>query len=69
MLNPDYVQIARAYGIAGRMVSDRSELSDAIRVMFQTDGPYLLVANCLEEENVMPMIPYGAAVDKMICSI
>ncbi len=69
MLNPDYIQIARAYGIAGRMVSDRSELSDAIRVMFQTDGPYLLVANCLEEENVMPMIPYGAAVDKMICNI
>lgn len=69
MINPDYAKIADAYGICSRTVSERSELEAAIQEMFRTDGPYLLIANCLEEENVMPMIAYGDAVDKMIFSI
>ncbi len=69
MVNPDYVQIASAYGIKARMVSDRNELEDAIREMFTTDGPFLLEAICEEEENVLPMIPARTAVDRMICNI
>ena len=67
MANPDYMQIASAYGIPSRRVSDRKELEDAVREMFITDGPFLLEANCMEEECVMPMIPYGNAVDDIIC--
>lgn len=69
MVNPDYVQIASAYGIKARMVSDRNELEDAIREMFATDGPFLLETICEEEENVLPMIPARTAVDRMICNI
>ena len=69
MLNPDYMQIASAYGIPARRISDRSELESAVREMFATDGPFILEANCMEEENVMPMIPYGNPVDQMICHI
>lgn len=67
MANPDYMQIASAYGISSRRVSDRKELEDAVREMLSTDGPFLLEANCMEEECVMPMIPYGNAVDDIIC--
>lgn len=69
MLNPDYMQIASAYGIPSRRISDRAMLDDAVREMLQTDGPFLLEANCMDEENVLPMIAYGQAVDKMIFKI
>lgn len=69
MLNPDYMQIASAYGIPSRRISDRAMLDDAVREMMQTDGPFLLEANCMDEENVLPMIAYGQAVDKMIFKI
>ena len=66
MLNPDYMQIATAYGIPSRRVMERSELADAIREMLATDGPFLLEA-CVEEEgNVMPMTPPGGSVNQML---
>lgn len=66
MLNPDYMQIAAAYGIPSRRVMERSELADAIREMLATDGPFLLEA-CVEEEgNVMPMTPPGGSVNQML---
>ena len=66
MLNPDYMQIAAAYGIPSRRVMERLELADAIREMLATDGPFLLEA-CVEEEgNVMPMTPPGGSVNQML---
>ena len=66
MLNPDYMQIAAAYGIPSRRVMERSKLADAIREMLATDGPFLLEA-CVEEEgNVMPMTPPGGSVNQML---
>ena len=66
MLNPDYMQIASAYGIPSRRVMERAELADAIREMLATDGPFLLEA-CVEEEgNVMPMTPPGGSVNQML---
>ena len=66
MLNPDYMQIAAAYGIPSRRVMKREELADAIREMLAADGPFLLEA-CVEEEgNVMPMTPPGGSVNQML---
>lgn len=66
MLNPDYMQIASAYGIPSRRVMERAELADAIHEMLATDGPFLLEA-CVEEEgNVMPMTPPGGSVNQML---
>ena len=45
MENPDFVAIAKAYGIAGRAVEKREELDDAIAEMLNHDGAYVLVAN------------------------
>ena len=66
MLNPDYLQIASAYGIPARRVMAREELSDAIREMLTTEGPFLLEACVVEEGNVLPMTPPGGSVNQML---
>ena len=52
MENPDFVAIAKAYGIASRAVEKREELDDAIAEMLNHDGAYVLVANRSEERRV-----------------
>ena len=66
MMNPDYMQIASAYGIPSRRVIERSELKGAIREMLAADGPFLLEACVIEEGNVMPMTPPGGTVNEML---
>lgn len=66
MLNPDYMQIAAAYGIPSRRVMQREELHEAIREMLATDGPFLLEACVVEEGNVLPMTPPGGSVNQML---
>ena len=66
MLNPDYMQIAAAYGIPSRRVMERTDLVSAIGEMLSTNGPFLLEV-CVEEEgNVMPMTPPGGSVNQML---
>lgn len=66
MLNPDYGQIASAYGIPSRRVLVREELAEAIQEMLNTDGPFLLEACVIEEGNVLPMTPPGGSVNQML---
>lgn len=66
MMNPDYMQIAAAYGIPSRRVMDRLELNDAIREMLKTDGPFLLETCVVEEGKVLPMTPPGSPVNYML---
>lgn len=66
MLNPDYMQIASAYGIASARVLDRESLQGAISEMLFTDGPFLLEACVTEEGNVLPMTPPGGSVNQML---
>ncbi len=69
MLNPDYEQIAGAYGIPSRTVIDRADLDDAIQEMLSTEGAFLLQCAVKEEDNVLPMTPPGADVDEMMLEI
>ena len=66
MLNPDYMQIASAYGIPSTRVFTREALQDAIAEMLSTDGPFLLEACVVEEGNVLPMTPPGGSVNQML---
>ena len=66
MLNPDYQQIAAAYGIPARRVMTREELHEAIAEMLATDGPFLLETCVVEEGNVLPMTPPGGSVNQML---
>lgn len=69
MMNPDYMQIAAAYGITGRRVMERDELEGAIREMLDTDGPFLLEVCVVEEGNVLPMTPPGSSVNDMLLEL
>ena len=66
MMNPDYMQIASAYGIPSHRVIERADLHDAIQEMLNTDGPFLLEACVVEEGNVLPMTPPGYSVNQML---
>ena len=66
MLNPDYMQIASAYGISSVRVFTREALKEAIAEMFATNGPFLLEACVVEEGNVLPMTPPGGSVNQML---
>lgn len=60
--NPDFITIAKGFGIAGHTVSDRANLSDSLDTLLASDKPYLLEIICEKEENVFPMVPAGASV-------
>lgn len=66
MMNPDYEKIAEAYNIPALTVTRREDLDHAIQQMLHTDGPLLLQAAVLEEDNVLPMCCPGHDVDDMM---
>ena len=63
--NPDFQKVAQAYDIPSRRVTSIDDLDEAIEEMLQTDGAYLLEACVGDGENVFPMIPAGATIDKI----
>jgi acetolactate synthase-1/2/3 large subunit len=65
--NPDFVKLAQAYGIRGfhlRRAGDVDRVLKAARDY--KDGPCVVEAEVIKEDNVFPMIPAGAAVKDMI---
>ena len=68
MANPDFVQIARAYGIEAARVSDPAELDGALEKMAAAGGAYFLEVVVENEENVFPMIPAGAPLSNIMCN-
>lgn len=66
MVNPDFVQIAQAYGIASENVETREQLDGAIERMLAHDGAYLLNVNIDPTDMIFPMTPAGAAVDDIM---
>ena len=64
--NPDFLMIARACGVRGRVVDRLEDLDDALNELFADDGAMLLHCACYPHENVWPMIPAGAALDELI---
>ena len=69
MVNPDYQQIALAYGIPSRRVLKREELDEAIQEMLNANGPYLLETCVVEEGNVLPMTPPGKTISDMLLDL
>jgi acetolactate synthase I/II/III large subunit len=66
MANPDFIMIAKAYGINGRSVSNREELAGAIAEMLSNDDAYLLEVNVETKGMVYPMVPTGHNISHMI---
>ena len=63
--SPDYVMVAKGYGIAGQKVSVRENLKDALKEMLDHDGSYLLEVMVGKENNVFPMVPQGCSVSEI----
>jgi len=66
MLNPDFVKLARAYGIPGRAVASLAETPSAIAEARGTEGPFLIEFRVEQETCVYPMVPSGAALHQML---
>lgn len=64
--NPDFIMIAKGFGMDGHKVTKRSELDEGIQKMVDHDGPYLLEVVVEKEDNVFPMVPSGASVSDII---
>ena len=60
--SPDFVQVAKGYGIAGQKVSKEKNLKNALKQMLDHDGSYLLEVMVGKENNVFPMVPQGCSV-------
>jgi acetolactate synthase-1/2/3 large subunit len=62
LTNPDFITIARGFGIDGKKVSEREDLDGTIEEMLNHEGPFLLEVTVEKEGNVFPMVPAGASV-------
>ncbi|MBN2610549.1 MAG: biosynthetic-type acetolactate synthase large subunit [Bacteroidales bacterium] len=66
MPTPDFPLLAKAFGIEGELVKDRTEIPGALDRMLEHSGPYLLEIKTEKEANVFPMIYPGKAVDEIV---
>ena len=65
--NPDFVKLAQAYGIKAFRIKRSADAERILRAAHEYDeGPCVVVAEVIQEDNVFPMIPAGAAVSGMI---
>lgn len=63
--NPDFITIARGFGMDGQTCAEREDLSAALDTMLAHDGPFLLEVIVETEENVFPMVPAGTSVSQI----
>ena len=64
--NPDFIMIAKGFGIEGHKVDKRENLENSIQKMLDHNGPYLLEIMIEKEDNVFPMVPTGSSVSEII---
>ena len=65
--NPDFVKLAQAYGIKAFRIKRSADAERTLRAAHEYDeGPCVVVAEVIQEDNVFPMIPGGAAISDMI---
>ena len=63
--SPNYVMVAKAYGIEAAKVDQRKQLVKAIETMLTHQGSYLLEVMVGKENNVFPMVPQGCSVSEI----
>jgi acetolactate synthase-1/2/3 large subunit len=66
--SPDFVQVAKGFGIPGQSISERKNLQSALKEMLEADGSYLLEVMVGKENNVFPMVPQGRGVAEIVLS-
>ncbi|MEO5681507.1 MAG: biosynthetic-type acetolactate synthase large subunit [Chitinophagaceae bacterium] len=66
--SPDFVQVAKGFGISGKKISKRDEVVSSLKEMLDHDGSFLLEIMVGKENNVFPMVPQGRGVAEIILS-
>ncbi|VAX18838.1 Acetolactate synthase large subunit [hydrothermal vent metagenome] len=63
---PDFVKLAEAYGAFGARVTKPEEVAPAIKKAIKLKKPAIIDCVVEREENVYPMVPAGAPINKML---
>jgi acetolactate synthase-1/2/3 large subunit len=63
--SPDFVALAAAYRIPGRVIENREDLPTALNEMLSNKGSFLLEVMVTKENNVFPMVPQGCSVSEI----
>lgn len=66
--SPDFVQVAKGFGIPGKSISERNELQSSLKEMLEAEGSFLLEVMAGKENNVFPMVPQGRGVAEIVLS-
>ena len=65
--NPDFVKVANAYQVKSFRITSNEELAPILKEAFEyNEGPCLIHAEVIKEDNVFPMIPSGAGAEDML---
>ncbi|MBX9851112.1 MAG: biosynthetic-type acetolactate synthase large subunit [Cytophagaceae bacterium] len=66
LLNPDFVMMAKAFGMDSVSAESAEELKEAIKKAQNCEKPFLIHAKVLKEENVLPMVAPGTSLSDTI---
>jgi acetolactate synthase-1/2/3 large subunit len=65
--NPDFVKLAEAYNVKGFHMNATDQVKSVLKdALAYNDGPCVIHAEVIKEDNVFPMIPPGATYHEMI---
>jgi len=64
--NPDFVKLAEAYGIKGFHIDKADKCESVMREAMNYQGPCVIHAEVIKEDNVFPMVPAGKSAFHMI---
>jgi len=65
--NPDFVKLAEAYGAKAFRIKRSADVRKVLtKAMEYNDGPCVIHAEVIKEDNVFPMIPAGKSAYEMI---
>ncbi|WP_269622549.1 biosynthetic-type acetolactate synthase large subunit [Prochlorococcus marinus] len=63
---PDFVALAKAFGVGGCLIKERKFLRDQLQEAFAHDGPMLIDVHVRRDENCYPMVPPGKSNAQMV---
>jgi acetolactate synthase-1/2/3 large subunit len=64
--NPDFAEVAHAFGIEAFTIDHRAQVSDAVQRLLRTDGPILCHVRIDPRENVWPLVPPNSSNVQML---
>ena len=64
--NPDFAAISKGFGVAGYNITEKDDTMEIFKKMMAEKGPCVINVPIQQTENVVPIVPPGAANDVMV---